>query len=211
MKKASAIQFELMTTDHIEEACKIVGRSFTKEPMTESLGLSYEQVYSEFAKIVEELGPNGLSTVAIDSGSGDIIGCCLNKDFTMQPMSGDDDHSDALEVFDLVDKLDETLPSLKTLKPGEMFHVYILAVDSDYCKQDIGLNLVKQAEVVARSGHFKQMIAEVTGAISQHIFIDNCGHQEVGRINYSDFEYHGSKVFETIDSAEACLLVRKDL
>jgi hypothetical protein len=211
MNKASEIRFELMTAQHVEEACKVVGRSFTHEPMTESLGLNYQQVYSEFAKIVQELGPNGMSTVAINSANGEIAGCCLNKDFTMEPMSDDADHSDALAVFDLVEALDETAPELKDLKPGEMFHVYILAVNSDYAKLDIGLNLVKQAEVLARSGHFKQMIAEVTGPISQHIFIDSCDHKEIGRVNYGDFIYQGSKVFENIDSAEACLLVRKDL
>jgi len=211
MNKDTTIQFVPMTVGHIEEVCKVVGRSFTQEPMTESLHLSYEQVYRDFAKVVEELGPKGMSIVAIDTTDGSIIGCCINKDFTMQPMCGDTDHSDALAVFDLVDKLDDTVPELNNLKVGEMFHVYIVAVDRDHTKLNIGLNLVNKAEELARAGNFKQILAEVTGPISQHIFIDNCGYKEIGRVNYCDFEYHGKKVFECIKSVEACLLVRKDL
>jgi hypothetical protein len=99
------IKFMLMTTAHIEEACDVVGRSITEEPMTKALNLSYPQVRSEFAKVVEEIGPKGFSTVAIDTTTGRMAGCCLNKDFTMQPMSDDAGHSDALAVFDLVDEL----------------------------------------------------------------------------------------------------------
>jgi ribosomal protein S18 acetylase RimI-like enzyme len=207
----SDIQYLPMTSEHVEEVCNVVGRSFTKEPMTEALHLSYEQVRSDFAKVVEEIGPKGMSTIAVDTTNGQIVGCCLNKDFTMQPMGDDTDHSDALAVFDLVDELDDQVPELKALEPGHMFHVYILAVDSDYGKLDIGLNLVQKAEELARADNFKQMLAEVTGPISQHIFRDNCGFEEIGRVNYKDFEYHGAHVFECIKSVEACLLVQKDL
>jgi ribosomal protein S18 acetylase RimI-like enzyme len=211
MNKDIVIQYVSMTAEHVEETCNVVGRSFTKEPMTEALHLNYEQVRSDFAKVVEEIGPKGFSTVAIDPSNGKIVGCCLNKDFTMQPMGDDAGHSDALAVFDLVDELDETVPELKALKPGDMFHLYILAVDSDYGKLDIGLNLTIKAEEIGRAGNFKQILSEVTGPVSQHIMRDTRGFEVIGRVKYGDFLYHGEKVFEGIEACESCLLVRKDL
>lgn len=211
MNQQATVQLMPMTAAHVNEVCNVVGQSFTKEPMTEALDLTYEQVRADFAKVVEEIGPKGMSTVAVDTTSGRIVGCCLNKDFTMQPMEDGESHSDTLAVFDLVDELDDTAPELKTLAPGDMFHVYILAVDSDYKKQHIGDLLVQEAEKLAREGNFKQSIAEVTGPVSQHIFIDKCDYQEIGRVNYKEYSFNGDKVFENIDSCEACLLVRKDL
>ena len=79
MNNEATVQLMPMTAEHVEEVCNVVGHSFTHEPMTEALHLSYEQVRADFAKVVEEIGPKGMSTIAKDPVSGKIIGCCLNK------------------------------------------------------------------------------------------------------------------------------------
>ena len=211
MNQQATIQFMPMTAEHVEEVCNVVGHSFSHEPMTETLHLTYEQVRAEFAKVVEEVGPQGYSSIAVDEATGKIVGCCINKDFMMEPMDDGEDHSDALAVFNLVDELDAKAPELRTLPKGDTFHLYLLAVDSDYKKRDIGLNLVKAADKTARDGNFKNMLAEVTGPVSQHIFMDQCDYSEIARINYKDYVYEGEKVFKDIDSCEACILVRKDV
>ena len=211
MNQEATIHFMPMTAEHVEEVCNVVGHSFSHEPMTETLHLTYEQVRAEFAKVVEEVGPMGYSSIAVDQATGKIVGACINKDFMMEPMGEDDDHSDALAVFNLVDELDDKAPELRTLPAGDTFHIYLLAVDSSYKKRDIGLNLVKAADKTAREHNFKKMLAEVTGPVSQHIFLDQCDYGEVARVNYKDFVYEGEKVFKDIDSCEACILVRKDV
>jgi GNAT superfamily N-acetyltransferase len=203
--------YAILTNAQIKEACEVVGRAFTHEPMTEALNLSYEQVYDDFKMVVENLIPEGMSFAAIDTATNAIAGVCINKDFTVEPVAEGSDHSDALAVFDLVDELDAQSPELKTLSEHEMFHLYILAVDEAYAGNGVGVELAKHTDELAKALGFKQMIVEVTGPLSQHICIDRIGCQEIGRVNYQDFEFHGEKVFKDIKEVDACLLVRKDL
>jgi len=207
----SQFKYVILTEDQIEEASQVVGRAFTREPMTEALHLTYQQVYDDFRIVVENLIPQGMSIGAIDTKSGKLAGVCINKDFIVEPVAEDTGHSDALAVFDLVDELDAQAPELKTLEPNHMFHLYILAVDEEFAGHHIGVELAKHTDDLAHELKFKQMLVEVTGPLSQHICIDYIGCTEIGRVNYKDFTFHGKKVFKDIKGVDACLLVRKDL
>ena len=70
---------------------------------------------------------------------------------------------------------------------------------------------MQEADKTAKKCQFKEILAEVTGPVSQHIFMDQCKYGEVERINYKDYVYEGKKVFKDIDCCEACILVTKDL
>ena len=210
-KNSQQFTYAILTNEQIEEACQVVGRAFTHEPMTAALNLSYQQVYDDFKMVVEKLIPEGMSFAAIDTKTNTIAGVCINKDFIVEPVAEGEDHSDALAVFDLVDELDAQSPELKQLSEHEMFHLYILAVDDAYVGNGIAVELAKHTDELAKNLGFKQMVVEATGPMSQHICIDRIGCKEIGRVNYKDFEFHGEKVFKDIKEVDACLLVRKDL
>lgn len=209
--KKPSFQIVIMGEEHVEQASICVANAFLREPMTRTLGINYEQVLNDFAKPVEKVARDGLSVVAIDDETGDVIGVCVNKDYTVSPVEEDNGYSDSLPIFTLVDQLDDAATQLINVPSNEVFHLYILAVDGNHCSEGIAAKLTERTYQIAKEKGFKQIVSEVTGPISQHIIGQKAGFQEIGRVNYRDFEYQGVKVFKSITDAEACLLVQKQL
>ncbi|MCJ8271637.1 MAG: hypothetical protein MJK04_19835, partial [Psychrosphaera sp.] len=180
------------------------------EPMTRALGLNHEQVLPDFSKVVEKLQQEDLSFVAIDQASCAIVGVVVNKDYTVAPVAEDLMFSAAKPIFTLVDELDVLATELADVKPKEVFHLYILAVQSDTAGQSVGQQLVTKSFNLAIDLGYKKIATEATGPISQHIAGQKFGAREVAKINYRDFEFEGKKVFATITEVESCLLLIKD-
>ncbi len=213
MTKNSNVKVILMAPEHVDGAAKVVARAFMREPMTRTLDLSYDQVFNDFRKPVEKLASEGVSYVAVDETSGHVVGACINKDYRVTPVEDDNGYSDSLPIFTLVDELDAKATQLADLKLGELFHLYILAVDSDYAGQGIGKELAERTCDIAKQKGYKHICSEVTGPISQHITLNILNFKEIARVNYHDFEYQGNKVFAPIDTdeVEGCLMVYKAL
>lgn len=213
MTKRNNIKIILMGPQHVAQAAQVVARAFMREPMTRTLNLTYEQVLNDFSKPVEKLASEGLSYVAVDEDSGHVIGACINKDYTVTPVEDDDGYSDSLPIFTLVDELDEAASELAGAEKDDIFHLYILAVDSDYAGQGVGKDLALQTCELAKAKGFKRICSEVTGPISQHITLNTAGFEEIARVNYHDFVYQGKKVFEAIPKTEVegCLMVYRML
>lgn len=213
MTKKNNVKISLMGPEHVDGAATVVARAFMREPMTRTLNLSYEQVYNDFRKPVEKLATEGVSVVAIDEDSGYIVGACINKDYRVEPVEDDNGYSDSLPIFTLVDELDEAATQLSGLGKGELFHLYILAVDSDYAGQGIGKDMAARTCEIAKEKGYQHICSEVTGPISQHITLNILNFDEIARVNYHDFVYQGKKVFEPIEKSEVegCLMVYKAL
>ena len=212
---ATQVEYEVitMTEEHIAQVSEVIATAFMREPMTRTLNLSYQQVLTDFSKPVEKLASLGYSVVAVEKQTGKVIGACINKDYTIEPVEEDNGYSDSMPIFALVDELDELAIEIKDAARNDVFHLYILAVNENYCNQGIGHALSEATYQVARQNGFKRICSEVTGPISQHITLNKVGFKEIARVNYHDFSYNGVRVFDSIPNSEVegCLMVLANL
>ena len=181
------------------------------EPMTKHLGISGE-TFHDFAELfVQKAIVDGLSMAAIDMLTGKLLGCLISEDSEGNPPEGlEHIHADFDPIFALLDKLNSFYTSTHLSYRNGLLHEFMMGVHSECKGRNIGSNLIMASHTLGRMQGFKGAIAEVTGPISQRIFIDKHHYQVLEEMKYCEFEYKGNPCFENIPDGATCKLVYKD-
>ena len=182
------------------------------EPMTKHLRISQE-VFHQFAEmVVHKAVIAGLSISAKDLYTGNLLGCLISEDFEGNPPADlEYIHPDFDPIFALLDTLDRSYRSQHLSFPNEILHEFMMSVYPDHKGRSIGYNLVAASHALGRKKGFKSAIAEVTGPISQSVFIDKHEYQVLEEIAYNNFEFDCRLCFAGITDSTHCKLVHKDL
>ena len=210
----SNIDYEVLRQHDVEETLLCSASAFSKgEPITKAVGASPEDFHYMMKMICQACVEEGLSVIAKDKKTVQIIGHAICKDFlTNFPQDGMDKISPALlSAFSVVDKLENDYKAQHPVKRGELFHLLSLGVLEPCRLANIGTQLVLEAHQLAQKHQFKGVISEVSNPISQHILLNKFGYEELDAISYQDFEYQGRKIFSSITETESCQLVIKYL
>ncbi|WP_216825891.1 GNAT family N-acetyltransferase [Sulfitobacter sp. SK012] len=153
----------------------------------------------------------GLSSVAVESVSGEIVGAVLTHDFGRAPPSEIEDVDLSSEpVIALLDELEEIFANAHEIGPGEFLHIFMIAVRDDFSGKGIAQNLVQSCLEQAKNLGYGLAFTEATNQISQRVF-KNVGFDELHLIGYSTFEFHGRKPFQGISQHRGCALMEMDL
>jgi hypothetical protein len=80
-----------------------------------------------------------------------------------------------------------------------------------YGGQGIIHQMTQKAEELARKHGFIGAVGEVTGPISQHVYLNHLGYQEVDAVSYHAYTYEGEHIFRNVSACTSCKLIYKPL
>jgi len=207
------VQCSTLSYRDIEEAVECIAKTFSLgEPMTSLLQIT-ENEFRYFARIfIEKTAQEGLSVVARNAETGQFLGCIICEDYVTDLPEGIGMISPNFgPIVELLDTLGANYKADNNVAKGEIYHLFMGGVYPQYAGLNIAKTLTEHLENMARNKGYSKAIGEVTGPISQHVYIDKLGYSPVYDISYKDFIFEGNTVFEAINSCESCILIVKDL
>ncbi|MDJ1479021.1 hypothetical protein QNI16_00920 [Cytophagaceae bacterium YF14B1] len=205
------ITYSVLTKDDVEGAVDCISSTFTYgEPMTKLLGISKKE-FDHFAKLfVNKAVTDGLSIVAKDSISGEVIGCLVCEDFITELPEGIETISEKFfPIFGLLEELTNKFKSQNVVAQGELYHLFMGGVRKEFAGKGVIDELTLEAEKLAQSKNFKGAIGEATGPISQHVYVNRFGYQPLDIVEYKEFLFEDAPVFADIQDCEKCQLIIK--
>ena len=210
----NGITYELLKEKYLEQTINCLVDAFTSaEPMARAIKITPREFYP-FAEIIcKKAVRDGLSHIAKDSTTSQIIGAIISEDLSTE--LSEENFKNFSEkfgaVFQLLRELHEQYEIKKKLVTGKLFHIFLLGVkkqDRKYRSGKIAVNLIEKNLNLANQKGFSGAIAECTGNISQN-FARKWGGEHRCSIDYQTYEYKGIKVFKGIKEHRSCILMEK--
>jgi hypothetical protein len=213
LPEMQGVRYELFDMSALDETALVVAEAFSRyEPMAVAQGIPV----TELADFVKLLGPKaqqeGLTVLARDQGTGQVIGAMITDDFASVPPEGMERFCEAFEpVFALLGELDEHYKQGRSVRLGEYLHLFMIAVNHQHNGRKVAHNLIQSClENGIRKG-YRTAVTEATGVISQHIFRDKFGFVNRVEVPYKTFVYQGRRVFDSIEGHTGTILMDKTL
>jgi len=197
-KQAEApIRYQLLDESiKLDSAVDILVDAFTTrtEPACYSLSSRSFRVFA--AHYLKDAARDKLSVVATVNDK--VVGVCFNNDLAEPEADGFLEQMQALDyygysiLFQILDDLDVKLVDEMTKKQlmskGNVFHVYMIAVDGQFGQRGIGKQLLRESVDIAKQRGFKYAMAEVTNDYSMKAF-KKSGFEVYDTISYPDWQY----------------------
>jgi ribosomal protein S18 acetylase RimI-like enzyme len=193
------ITCELCTAADVDELIGLLAEVFAeRDPPAVAVNVTA----AEFAEFVRLFAPRavdrGLTFVARDAATGEMVGALLADDVASELPEGLDRLTPKLEpVFDILGELDEEYRAGRTILPGEAVHVFLLGVGREAAGRGLGQRLVEVCLANALGLGYRMAVTEATNKTSQHIF-RKLGFAERVRRSYADYRAAGRAPFESI-------------
>jgi len=141
--------YEVLTPNDVEETLLCSASAFTKgEPTTTAVGATVEEVHYLMEIICQACVEEGLSVIAKDQKTDQIIGLVICKDFLSHfSQEGMAKVSPALlSAFSIFEKLENDYKAQHPVTRGELFHLFSLAVLEPFRLSNIATQLVLEAQ-----------------------------------------------------------------
>ncbi|PKL68412.1 MAG: hypothetical protein CVV30_10905 [Methanomicrobiales archaeon HGW-Methanomicrobiales-1] len=199
--------------DTVEAAARLYTEVFVRDEPTTRWHRIIEKDFLPFARTyVQFCETEGLSFIARDEKSGDVIGFIFCHDLTMELSALGPEMQGYLSRFDatiqLISALEEKFLDVESIAPGMALHVYQLGTRREFRNRSVSTALIRHVVAFARDRGFRTVVADCTGPRSCRSF-SQCGFTRAGSIPYASFLMGESAVFEGLEG-EICLMV-KDL
>ena len=212
LMETNKITYECFNLKFLEETACIVGQAFSAfDPMAIAQGLSVQDFYQYITSLGEWFSDAGLSVIAKDQESGQLIGALIAGNFASDsPLEIEQISSKFAPIFHLFQSLEDSYKQDKQIGPHEYLHLYMLAVAPQHQGKGIAQALVAITLAHGAKQGYKTALTEAANPTSQHIFrkADFVPHSE---ILYEQFTYKGNPVFETITDDGGVALMDKRL
>ncbi|MHB8165137.1 MAG: GNAT family N-acetyltransferase [Methanoregula sp.] len=202
-----------LSLDTVEAAARLYTDVFVRDEPTTRWHRLNEKDFLPFARTyVQFCETEGLSFIARDEKTGDVIGFIFCHDLTMDLDALGPEMRGFLSQFDatiqLISALEEKYLDLESIAPGMAMHVYQLGTRREFRNRSVSTALIHQTCAFARDRGFRKVVADCTGPQSTQSF-SQCGFTRAGSIPYASFLVGGRVVFDGLDG-EISLMV-KDL
>lgn len=207
------IKCSLLTVHDIEEATQCIAKTFSNgEPMTSLLNISEEE-FTYFANIfIRKTAAEGLSVVARNVHTNQFVGCIICEDYVTELPEGIEKISPSFNpIIELLETLGNLYRAEHAMSPGEIYHLFMGGVYPQYAGSGVAMSMSTFIEKYAREKGYRKSIGEVTGPISQHVYIKQLGYKPLYEVKYEDFLFEDNRVFKNITACESCVLIAKDL
>jgi ribosomal protein S18 acetylase RimI-like enzyme len=207
-----SLAYSIATASDADDIIRLIARVFSEsEPPAVAMGLSCDDMKQFLQLIVPSVLPDGITVIARSGDTGNFAGVMLCDDFASPP-SVDPSHisSKFLPILSMLEELDEQFRRGKAILPGQILHLFMLAVDSRFAGQGVGQGMVRTCvDNGARKG-YRIGVTEATGRVSQHIFRKN-GFVDRFSVAYRDFRFNDKAVFSEIEVHEKAILMERSL
>ncbi|MES0827512.1 GNAT family N-acetyltransferase [Ruegeria sp. SCP11] len=208
----SEIVVRPMSEADIGEMSKLIGDVFSRrDPPAVVTKFSPEKLEKIALLFGSKSAKEGLSSVALDEVSGEIVGAVLAHDFGHPPPDGIDAVDLGSEpVITLIDELECFFSKTHDIQAEKFLHIFMIAVRDDFSRKGIAQSLLDSCLSQARKSGYRIAFAEATNRFSQSMFL-KAGFAGIHSIRYEDFELNGRRPFLDITNEGACVLVELDL
>ena len=211
----TGFRFRVMTPDDIVKAADVIAAAFSRrDPPAIALNLSFNEMKEMVLPLMHELVNDELSVVAVEADNPNrILGCTLSEKFGTPPPTswGTDIEERFSPIFGMLEELDACFFK-KNLErgPDQWVHEFMIACDEEFAGRGIGQGLLHASHILGRSRGFHGAVAELTGPVSQHLFITKLGYIPKASLRYRDFDFRGTQPFCSISNVESCVLAVKE-
>jgi len=180
------------------------------EPMARALALAPED-YLDYTRLVARKAVRDKLSVGAWSDSRRLLGFCVNEDMATSPRySAAAVSPRMMPLLVLLEELDDEYLQARTLRVGQVFHLYMLGVREEARGQGVARALVAESVSLARTLRFRRAVAETTGNTSRKICEDQ-GFRSQYAIAYRNFCFKSKPVFSQLEGPEHCHLVEHPL
>lgn len=206
------IEYGVYVPSDAEAMTKLLGEVFSRhDPPAVAAGLTSSEFEDFVGLLCPKAAEEGLTAVARLAGTGELIGALLTEDSTSGLPDGIDRLSAKFDpIFDILGQLDTEYRSGRTVRRGELLHLFLLGVSDSVAGRGVAQQLVAAClELGLRKG-YRMAVTEATNMVSQHIFRKQ---GFVGRVqrSYEAYRFNGRQVFASIAEHRGPILMDKSL
>ncbi len=189
-------------------ACKVFVDASVLHTAT-GVGIEEYQSYmkSSFMTMISQ----GLSLVAIDNCSNEIIACIVACDYHEQV------HSTAIipetlkPINAILQRLDDAYRAKRPLRSGQCMLIDMAVVSPSARGQQYYRILRESVHQIGLKAGYERVVGELSSAATQHLCINRFHHNVYAEIEYASFEFNGNKPFSAIKEPPSILLVEGEL
>ena len=159
----------------------------------------------------DDLG-NGLSLMATDPNSGELMGILVVRDFRKQRFAGDLPYQDKYDqISTLFEELEAIYMQARHLAPGDALLVEMAAVPLAHTGKGIYQALRTEISIRAKSLGYKYIIGELTSSATQKVVLEKMGHRKRAEIAFAEFNLNGRLPFAAITDPKTVILAEETL
>lgn len=188
-------EFKLFTEPYLDQVIDIFTRAFClSEPMTAYLKMDMG-LYKNFARAVAEKAiVDKLSVIALKDNQ--VAACALIEDLA-SPCPIPDFDPKFKYILNLLEKLGVSYFANQTIKPLEISHLFITAVDEKFRGQKLSTQVNFHAMNISSAAGFKKMYCEFTHELNEKGVLHHLKMPcvKIGAQLYQDFVFEAEKPF----------------
>ena len=208
-------KFEIHSLDEsrAEQAFALASLNFATQSVLHKTIAADLQEYRAYLRptFLDDLG-NGLSLMATDPNSGELMGILVVRDFRKQRFAGDLPYQ---EKYDQISALFEELEAIYMqamhLAPGDALLVDMAAVPLAHTGKGIYQALRAEISTRAKSLGYKYIIGELTSSATQKVVLEKMGHRKRAEIAFAGFTLNGTRPFASITDPKTVILAEETL
>lgn len=191
---------QIMQEQHRDQAIKLISHVFCKyEPMTQYLGISYEDFLPFGTLMVDKAIKDKLSIVVMENDK--VVACSIVEDIA-DPLNINIDIDPRFKIiFSLLEHLGEEFFREKNFEKGHLAHLFITAVEEKYFGKGLSRKVNLDSIHHARKCGYDFMCCEFTNYFNEKGTVKHLEHGGIhfkSRI-YKDYVYEGKNPFEGLD------------
>lgn len=207
-----ALEYRIYRESDVGPVTELLADVFSRR---DPLALAAQVSSADFAGFVRSLLPraaeDGLTVVACQAGSGEIVGVLLTNDAgAAPPEEMAEINAKFAPIASILGDLDGIYLAGRVPRPGEMLHLYLLGVSDRVKGRGVGQELVRQTVKNGERKGYRIAFAEATNKTSQHIF-RKLGFAERAQLLYADYVFDGQRFFARYAEHGGPILVEKVL
>lgn len=207
------ILYTHINDDLIQDCSISLSNTFAAfETMTKALNINPKELQPLAFSLLEHCIDH--TYVAIDLEKNKIAGGLMCNDFIsfLNSPASTTLSSKIEPIMSLLSKLENNFVKSRNnlIKDKEYLYHHVLFVDKEYSNKGIANNLYNVSQKNAQEKGFKNIVAILTGQVSQHLYLDKFGFEKLDEIVYEDFPFEGKQIFFNTEP-KACVLAAKKI
>ena len=205
------VRFAVTEPAEFPEIAAVIGTAFARaDPLSVAAGLSAAQVEGFVRAVTRVENVADLSIVARDIATGAVVGVLLGEDAAAPPPPAPPAMPESfIPLLTLFVALIGEMPA-RNAEPGEVVHLYMLAVDEPSTRRGIAQRLVQASVDNAADRGYRLAVTEAAGRVSHHVFAKR-GFRDRASVSYAEFEYGGRHPFAVVAQEGGIVSMELDL
>ncbi len=208
----NSVEITPMTSDNSHEAFSLACKVFVNASVLHTaMDVTFKEYREYMRASFEVMWKQGLSIIATDTNSNELIGCLVACDYQTQTKNSAKIPNKLKPVIALLRDLEEIYLQNRQIEPGQFMLVDMAVVKPEASGRGIYRKLREKAHQIGREAGFRNVVGELSSAATQHLCINRFGHKVCAEIEYTSFNYLGRRPFAAIKEPPSIILVEGDL